>query len=261
MTRLPKPSTVELVDVGSDSVEKLGFFCCMSKRKSEGWQDKLAWCHQRFAEGMRLKLLGDKQRGFIEYGPGEHAWRVVEAKGYLVIHCLWVVGKSKGKGHGAALLQHCIDDARKSKLEGVAVVTSEHPWVPSRRIFERHGFERVDEAPPAFELWAKRFNKRARKPQFPTDWAARAKRFGKGFTVVTTAQCPYNADAVDGALAAAKAHGFRTRVVKLDSQADVQKRAPTAYGTFAMVLDGKLFSTMYLLPKDFPKRLAAFRAG
>jgi hypothetical protein len=33
---------------------------------------------------------------FIEYIPGEQAWRAVHADGYLLIHCLWVVGKSKG---------------------------------------------------------------------------------------------------------------------------------------------------------------------
>lgn len=42
-------------------------------------------------------MLELPERGFIEYLPGEHAWRAVHADGYLFIHCLWVVGKSKGK--------------------------------------------------------------------------------------------------------------------------------------------------------------------
>jgi hypothetical protein len=30
------------------------------------------------------------EMGMIEYAPGHHAWRPVEAEGYLVIHCLMV---------------------------------------------------------------------------------------------------------------------------------------------------------------------------
>ena len=49
--------------------------------------------------------------------------------------------------------------------------------------------------------------------------------------------------------------------MKLVDQAEVQARSPSAFGTFGMVLDGKLFGYSYLLKKDFPKRLAELRAG
>ena len=84
-----------IVDVNSDNVEQTGFFCFMSKRKAEGFQLKLQWLKQRFAEGMRIKMFELPERGFIEYIPGEYAWRAVEAEGYMMIHCLWVGGKKQ----------------------------------------------------------------------------------------------------------------------------------------------------------------------
>jgi hypothetical protein len=88
----------EIITVTAQNIETTGFFCYMSKKKSEGYGRKLKWLKDRFNEGMRIKLLKLPERGFIEYIPGEHAWRAVHADGYLFIHCLWVVGKSKGKG-------------------------------------------------------------------------------------------------------------------------------------------------------------------
>lgn len=76
-----------LINVNSENVEKTGFFCYMSKRKAEGYQRKLSWLKDRFAEGMRIKMLELPQRGFIEYIPGEYAWRAVNAEDYMFIHC------------------------------------------------------------------------------------------------------------------------------------------------------------------------------
>ena len=87
----------------------------MSKRKSPGYRQKRAWLAKRFAEGLKVQIVhetGGRDVGFVEYIPGEYAWRAVHAPGYLVIHCLWVVGKGKGKGHGSRLVQVCLDDAR-----------------------------------------------------------------------------------------------------------------------------------------------------
>lgn len=65
---------IDLIDVHALNVEEAGFFCYMSKPKSEGYQRKLQWLKARFAEGMRIKMLRLPERGFIEYIPGEYAW-------------------------------------------------------------------------------------------------------------------------------------------------------------------------------------------
>ena len=78
------------------NVDETGFFCYMSKRKSEGYLRKLAWTKARFDEGMRIRMLRLPERGFIEYIPGEMAWRAVHAPGHMIIHCLWVIGSNQG---------------------------------------------------------------------------------------------------------------------------------------------------------------------
>jgi ribosomal protein S18 acetylase RimI-like enzyme len=238
---------VEIIDVNESNVDAHGFFCCMSKKRSDGYQRKLRWLKERFREGMRLKLLKPPNRGFIEYTPGEHAWRVVDATGWMFIHCLWVVGGSKKRGFGSALVNECLRDARKSKMRGVAVVTSEGNWLAGRKMYEKHGFERVDEAAP-FSLYAKRF-KKGPAPKFAHDSKESQRRYGRGLTVLRSDQCPYIDDAVTHAVNAAKKAGVRCRVVDMNSPDDVRRWSPTPFGVFALLLNGRLLSYHYLLEK------------
>jgi hypothetical protein len=246
MTRQTAP---EILDVAADNVEKTGFFCFMSKKKSEGYQRKLRWLEDRFAEGMRIKMLALPERGFIEYLPGEHSWRAVHADGYMFIHCLWVVGKSKGKAFSNVLLDACIADAKKDGMQGVAMVTSEKVWLAGRRVLDKHGFQCVDTAPPAFSLMVKKFGKHP-SPSFAGGWEDKAKAFGKGLTVIRSDQCPYTVDAANIAVAVAAKAGVNSQIVELRSRADVMRLSPSAYGVYGLVLDGKLLSYCYQLEKD-----------
>ena len=247
---------IELVHVDASNVEKLGFFCYMSKRKSVGYQRKLAWLQARFAEGMRIKMLPLPERGFIEYIPGEYAWRAVEAKGYMFIHCLWVVGKSKGKGYGDVLIEECLRDAEQSGMKGVAMLTSSGNWLADKRIIAKHGFESVATGEPSFNLMAKRFSPRSRLPKFSGDWEEKQKRHAKGITVFRTDQCPYIEDAANTIVELSEAEGIPSKVVELDSAQKVREMSPSPYGVFNVVYNGRLLSYHYLLAKDF-KRLIA----
>jgi N-acetylglutamate synthase-like GNAT family acetyltransferase len=239
----------DIVDVTADTIAEHGFFCYMSKKKSEGYQRKLRWLKARFAEGMRIKLFALPERGFIEYVPGEYAWRAVNADGYMLIHCLWVVGKSKGKGFGAVLLDECIADARRSKLKGVAMVSSEKVWLAHKGLLVRHGFECVDRADPTFSLMVTKFGKFP-GPSFAGDWEKKASVFGRGLTVVRSDQCPYIVDATVAAVDCAAKAKVECAVVELESRDDVMRRSPTPYGVFGIVLNGKIVSYHYMLEKD-----------
>jgi GNAT superfamily N-acetyltransferase len=240
-------SEVRIVTVDGDNVEQEGFFCYKSKKRSEGYQNKLNWLKARLDEGMVLKILyeGARSVGFIEYTPGEYAWRVVNAPDHAVIHCLWVVGRGKGKGYGSLLLKKCEADARARGMQGLVMVSSERVWLAGKEVFLKNGFEPVGRAPPSFDLLVKPFHE-GPAPAFPGDWAARAAAFGPGMTVVYTDQCPYAPDAVRGAREAFEAHGIQTQAVKLESSAEVQVRAPSAYGVFGVVYNGELFCYHYL---------------
>jgi len=244
---------MDFLEVDARSVGPHGFFCYMSKKKSEGYQRKQAWLKDRFAEGLKLTLLPAPERGFLESIPGEHAWRAVQADGFTFIHCLWVVGKSKGKGHGVALLDRCVDEAKKAKHKGVAMLTSEGNWLAGRRLLESRGFQCVAEAQP-FSLMVKTFGK-AKAPTLCGDWEKKQARFGKGLTVVRSAQCPYTVDATEKALETAAELGIATRVVELTSAAEVRSDSPSPYGGFGLVLDGRLLSYCYQLSKDLKAML------
>ena len=153
---MPEQNSIKIIDVNASNVDETGFFCCMSKRKSVGYQNKLSWLKDRFAEGLKIKMLGGGLRGFIEYIPGQYAWRAVDADGYMFIHCIWVVGQSKHKGYSALLLSSCLKDAEASGMNGVAVVTSEGNYLVGKKLLLKHGFEVVDEAPPTFSLLVKK---------------------------------------------------------------------------------------------------------
>jgi len=248
-------SSVEMISVNAENLDEHGFFCYMSKRKSPGYAQKRDWLIARFGEGLKLNMIhetGGRTVGFIEYIPGEYAWRAVRAPGYLVIHCLWVVGKGKGKGYGTRLLQTCLDDARDRKCNGVVMVASDGVWLAKKDLFLKHGFEDIAQAPPSFRLLVRRFGQ-APLPSFPDDWEARAARFGAGLTVVRTSQCPYIDDAAKTALKYGTGKGLAARVATLRSAKEVQEQSPSPYGVFGIVQDGRLLSYHYLLPKDFER--------
>jgi L-amino acid N-acyltransferase YncA len=249
-------SGVEVATVDATNVAEQGFFCYKSKPKSEGYRRKLAWLEQRFAEGMRIKILYENRRsvGFVEYIPGEFAWRAVKAAGYLVAHCLWVVGKGKKKGYGSRLLDACVEDARAMQRHGVAMVTSEGNWLAGKKLLVKNGFESVDQAPPSFDLMVKRFDESS-PPAFPQDWDQRLARYGSGLTVIRSDQCPYIDNAVQIVLEMAEEKEIPAQVVELVSARQVQESAPSPYGVFSIVYDDKLLSYHYATKKDLLKML------
>jgi len=240
---------MNILDVTAENVEDLGFFCYMSKKKSVGYKRKMQWLKDRFSEGMRIKLLELPNRGFIEYIPGEYAWRAVDAKGYMFVHCLWIVGKSKGKGYASALLEECERDARAAKKKGVAMVTSEKVWLVKKRLLEKLCYEKVGEAPPSFSMMVKRFGK-ARPPKFLDNAATIRSKYAKGLTVFRSDQCPYVEDATNTAVLAAEKHGIENRVVELTSAKEVRELSPSPYGVFGIALNGELLRYHYMLEKD-----------
>ena len=238
----------KIVDVNETNLDDYGLLCLKSKKNSEGYKNKLAWIKERFKEGLRLKLLlvnegpkrGLTSRGFIEYIPGEYAWRGIDAKGYMVIHCIWVVGRNKNKGYGTRLLEECYKDAKGMK--GVAVVTSDNGWLPRNKLFIKNGFEKADAAPPDFELFAKRFSKNVALPRFLPISKERIKSYGTGLTVLESYQCPYSSALVNIYKKIAKEANIPIRVEHISSSKDVQENCVHPYGTFCVLLDGKAIS-------------------
>jgi len=255
----------EIVDVTPDNLGSYDLFCKKSKPKEAGYQNKIGWYNKRFDDGLRIKLLrvdeGKKDlvsRGFIEYVPAENGWRAINAPGYMLVHCIWVIGRNKKKGYGSELLSACIEDAKNLGKSGVVSVVSKGNWLPGIKLFNKFDFEIVDKAAPAFELSVMKFGDHP-DPSFPTNWEERAAKFGKDLTVIKTSQCPYIEDATGNALGAAEELGIPAKVVELQSAKEVQEKSPTVYGIFNVVYDGKILSHYQLLKKEFVKYLEEAR--
>jgi len=216
---------------------------------------------------LRIKLLrvDGVKAGFIEYLPGENAWRAVEAEGYIFIHCIWVRGRYKGYGYGSLLLQGCLEEAEGTK--GVATVTSKRGWIADKSFFLHHGFEIIDQAPP-FELVAK-VSRDAAPPRFLGGWQERAAQYGSGVTVLWSAQCPYLPARGQDIVDVSEAHGHRARPVRVNrcpaaslAEGEGAWAAVSPYETFSVLLDGRLVTYQLLGKKGLARLLdRAIREG
>jgi len=234
-----------LIDVDAASFDELP--CCgIKSRTHPGRQEKRCWLQKNAGFGLRAKALlapDGQPSGYIEYIPGEFAWRAVDADNYMFIHCLWIYFKKhQRKGWGRLLVETCLEDAKKAGKSGVAVMVREGPWLADRRLFLASGFEPVDTAPPDYELLVRKFNKRATNPAFRGDWDRKLQQHSRGLTIIRSSQCPHIAKfTADIAETAEKEYRLKPTVVDLQSPSDAQN-APTPYAIFALIYEGRLLA-------------------
>jgi ribosomal protein S18 acetylase RimI-like enzyme len=232
-----------ITKVTAENIDALGLFC-VKNRKHAGHVAKSSWLREHLEEGIRLRMLvtGDgKQAGFIEYAPAEGSWRVLDAPGYLVIHCLWVSSKGfTSRGMATALLEESVRDAKANGSRGVAVVTSDGPWMADRRVFVKSGFEIVDETEPYYQLLANQLRDGPR-PSFPSDLTERIGAPG-GLRLLYANQCPYVGKAVAELPDVARRFGTRLGLVEMKDASEARATMPSPYGVFALVYNGRLLA-------------------
>jgi len=232
-----------LVDVDRTSFDALP--CCGIKSATHpGRRAKCGWLQKNFQFGLCAKVLLDPQDepcGYIEYLPGEFAWRGVEAGGYLFIHCLWIHSKRhQHQGWGSTMVEACLNEAEEAGMNGVAVVTREGPWLADRRLFLANGFELADTTPPDYELLIRKLKVGAADPVFKGGWDDKVARYSRGLTIIRSSQCPYIAKfAAEIAETAEQDYGIKARIVEIKTWHDAQN-APTPYAVFALIYKGRL---------------------
>jgi hypothetical protein len=238
-------ATPRLVAVDESNFDQ--FPCCGIKSPAHpGRREKRCWLQSNAPHGLRAKTLlapDGHPAGYIEYLPGEFAWRGVNAKGYMFIHCLWIHARRYQKqGWGGLMLQACLDDAAEAGMSGVAAMVREGPWLAGRSLFLANGFEAVETAPPDYELLVKTFDRRAAIPTFKQDWDRKLQQYGQGLTVIRSSQCPHIAKfAAEIVQTAADEFHTAATVIDLESFRDAQA-APTPYAVFAVIENGRLLA-------------------
>ena len=252
-------SEIKIITINSENVSKYPPVCFLNP-KNEGYIKKLEWIKKCFSEGLRIKLLYLKNEkkpiGLIEYIPGEFAWRAVDANGYMFIHCIWITpNKNKEKGYGSILIKECIEDAKTGGKQGVSVVTSEDSFMVGKALFLKNGFESVASAKPSFELMVKTLKKgsfdKLRTSPLPKfrDWENQLKQY-KGLNIIYANQCPWIARSIKELSETAKEKGFKVKITELKSAEEIQD-APSVYGTFNLVYNGKLLANHYISKRRF----------
>ncbi len=231
------------VTLNAENLEAQHLCCALGDPKHRaGVAAKKAWLRERFREGLVFQKLDVRGKAFIEYAPGETAWRPVVADRWLVIHCLWVSGQLAGKGHARTLLQSCLDDAARQKRTGVAVISArtKRPFLAAPAFFRKHGFEEVDAA-GEFTLLARRLKKTGPDPRFAAAVKAPGRPAGGGFVGRYTDQCPFNAHwAKEVAVALEKAG--RTARLEHVTRLDEAQRVRSPLGAYGLERDGALVS-------------------
>jgi hypothetical protein len=236
---------IRVVTLSPEKYREFGCPCFLDPRY-EGGPRKQAWLFARHSEGLTLKNLfleGEpKPSGFIEYVPGEYAWRAVDAAGYLFIQCIWVYPKkNRQKGLGSILLEECIADAEIQGKIGVASITGDGPFIARKDIFLKNGFSVIEHS-GGYELVVKRL-KGGPLPKF-LDWKSQLGKY-KGLHLIYTDQCPWVARSIPGLEDIARLHGIEMKVTELKTPDEAQN-APSVYATLTLVHDGALLADHYI---------------
>lgn len=234
-----------IIDVNEANISQYPPTCFLNP-KNVGYQIKTEWLKERFKEGLKIKLLylenDKKSHGFIEYVPGEYAWRAVEAKDYLFIHCIWVSpNKYKNKGYGSLLVEECVKDAEKQGKAGVAVITSDGAFMANKALFLKKGFREVQKS-GIFTLLVKQLRK-APEPKFK-DSENQLSNYEE-LTIIYSNQCPWVARFMSELPETIAENDLKVNVVELKT-AEQAQAAPSIYAVFNLANEGTLLADHYI---------------
>ena len=245
----------KIITVNKDNISEHEPTCFLNPNNL-GYQLKREWLTQRFIEGMRIKLLyvedEKKPVGFIEYVPGEYAWRALDAGGYMFIHCIWISkNKFKNLGYGSRLIQECELDAKEQDMIGVAVITSEGPFMAGKELFVKNGYNSVASVKPSFELMVKTFKSEPAFVPKIKDWEEQLTKY-QGLNIVYSKQCPWVVrfmEELDGFI---KKEGLKVdlKITELKTPEQAQN-APSIYASFNLINNGKLLADHYISTTRF----------
>jgi hypothetical protein len=243
-------SQTSIISLTPDNCREYGCPCFLNP-KHEAHLSKLDWLQERFAEGLTIKNLyieGEKKAvGFIEYAPGEYAWRGVNAPDYMFIHCIWISpNKYKEMGNASLLVKDCIEHASQAGKHGVAVMTSTGAFMAKKELFLKNGFELVSTEGTS-ELLAYKIGK-GPSPAF-TERTETPDEY-EGLHIVYSRQCPWVIRSIPELTEAAEQHNVAIKTTEMKT-AEEARNAPSRYAAFNLIYNGKLLADRYISSTRF----------
>lgn len=239
-------SDYEIINLTPENISEYGVCGYKDVNKHIELKRKIDWYKEYYKKGLRIKVVMSAKGGYqgmLEYIPGEFAHRPVNAEKYLFIHCLFVGFKNeyKHKGYATALLNDCINEAKSSKLKGVAVVTRKGAFMAKNAIFLKLGFSVVDSSKPDFELLVLKFDQKFESPTFKNN-LSQLQIYKNGLTILRSVQCPYTEKNVNEIIkVASEKYKIKANLIELDNYKKVQE-CPCAFGSFCIIYNGEIIS-------------------
>lgn len=249
---------MEYIKLTPETIESEHICCAFSDKKcTAGYAAKKQWLTAQFKNDYVFQRLDERAKVFIEYGPAEKAWVPVDAPDYVMLGCFWVSGKYKGEGHGKALLDSTIKEAKKQGKKGLVAMVGGTPasakknnpnkkfhFLSDNKWLFAQGFETCDQLDSGFQLLVLDFksgeegrpvfNAKARKQKLKTD---------NGCVVYYSNRCPYTEYYVNECLTeACEKRGIPLEIIKLDTMKKAQA-APTPATIFSLFMDGEFVTT------------------
>jgi hypothetical protein len=184
---------IDLIELSEMNLADEHICCAFADKKClKGYNLKKDWLKNQFKNGYKFIKANVRGKVFIEYIDSEFSWLPVNAENYKSINCFWVSGQFAGKGYGKALMEKCIEDSRNKA--GIFTISSDkkRPFMTDNKFLKKFGFEKVDFAPPFFELWALRFDANAPLPSFYESAKSGECTNKEGIVVYYSDSCPFN---------------------------------------------------------------------
>ncbi len=244
-------NNIEIINLNNENVDKHGCYCLMN-RKHKGYSKKIDWLKERFQKGLKVKILHSEKDGYIgyiEYISGEFSWRAFSDKDYMFIHCIYIAKKNnRNIGNGKLLIDECIKAAKEENKKGVVMITSGGSMLAEKDIFLQNGFVISDTAPPKYQLMVKQFDE-SELPKFDKN---RQNSFSntKGLYLIYSNQCPYFYQSVNFIKEVSEEYGIQIEVIEVNNYKDAQT-APSLYGVFNLLYNGKMIAEHYISEKRF----------
>lgn len=247
---MSKEDNLVFIDAGAEDASEKGI-CCSKDHKSAAYHCKVAWLQLPHNKEVRLLLVNkgvDGIIGFAEYMPSEAAWRPVAAGNYLFIQCIAIYQKaSRSQGLAGKMLAIIEEKALSQGMNGVCAMCSSGTWMAGKNLFEKNGYAVCDQL-GRFELLYKAFRDGAPVPSL-IDWNRQLEKY-QGWHLLYADQCPWHQKAVSDLKEAAVENHLELCVTRLETP-EQARHAPTGYGTFGLIKDGKLLADHYISKTRF----------
>jgi len=234
------------ITLTKENIDKEHICCAFSdKNCAQGYEMKKHWLAGELDNGYIFRRLDERAKVFMEYGPAENAWQPVTAPGYLMIGCFWVSGQYKDHGHGKALLQEAVRDAKSQGKHGLATVvgTKKFHFMSDTKWLLGQGFEICESIPSGFSLITLDFDKSGSRPKFNAAVISGECPHKDGIVVYYSNRCPFTEYYVNESLVeTAKNRALPLKIIKLTTLEQAQS-CPSPATIFSLFVDGKFVTT------------------